>query len=73
MQTEDTIPQFAMIECPFNSCTIKIHYLGYCYLVQTSDGDYALLFSTDLEQDPEEILGLYRLRFQIEFVYRILG
>ena len=31
---------------------------------------YALLFSTDLEQDPVEILELYRLRFQIEFIFR---
>jgi hypothetical protein len=31
---------------------------------------YALLFSTDLNQTPQEILKLYRLRFQIEFIFR---
>ena len=31
---------------------------------------YVLLFSTDLEQNPEEILEFYRLRFQIEFIFR---
>jgi hypothetical protein len=31
---------------------------------------YALLFSTDLAQCPEELLALYRLRFQIEFIFR---
>ena len=31
---------------------------------------YALLFSTDVAQCPEEILELYRLRFQIEFIFR---
>ena len=30
---------------------------------------YALLFSTDLNQSPEEILKFYRLRFQIEFIF----
>ena len=31
---------------------------------------YALLFSTDLNQSAEEILKFYRLRFQIEFIFR---
>ena len=31
---------------------------------------YALLFSTDLNQSAEEILEFYRLRFQIEFIFR---
>ena len=31
---------------------------------------HALLFSTDLEQNPDEILEFYRLRFQIEFIFR---
>ena len=35
-----------------------------------SQPGYALLFSTDLEQCPEEVFELYRLRFQIEFIFR---
>lgn len=31
---------------------------------------YALLFSTDLNQSAQEILKFYRLRFQIEFIFR---
>jgi len=31
---------------------------------------YAVLFSTDLNQDPQEIYRFYRLRFQIEFLFR---
>jgi len=31
---------------------------------------YALLFSTDVAQCPEEILELYGLRFQIELIFR---
>lgn len=30
----------------------------------------AILFSTDLEQDPKQIYQFYRLRFQIEFIFR---
>ena len=43
------------------------------YLV---DGSHAtrvctcLLFSTDLEQDPKQIVEYYKLRFQIEFIFR---
>ena len=29
-----------------------------------------LLFSTDVEQDPTQIVQFYRLRFQIEFIFR---
>ena len=29
-----------------------------------------LLFSTDVEQDPQQIVQFYRLRFQIEFIFR---
>jgi len=31
---------------------------------------YAVLFSTDIEQTAEDIYQLYRLRFQIEFIFR---
>ena len=37
---------------------------------KTDKTRYALLFSTDLKQSAEEILQLYRLRFQIEFIFR---
>ena len=30
----------------------------------------ALLFSTDVEQDPKQIYQFYKLRFQIEFIFR---
>ena len=43
------------------------------YLLDPRKADktrYALLFSTDLNQSPEEILKFYRLRFQIEFIFR---
>ena len=30
----------------------------------------ALLFSTDVEQDPKQIVQFYKLRFQIEFIFR---
>ena len=43
------------------------------YLLDRRKADktrYALLFSTDLNQSPEEILKFYRLRFQIEFMFR---
>ena len=29
-----------------------------------------LLFSTDVEQDPQQIVQFYKLRFQIEFLFR---
>ena len=29
-----------------------------------------LLFSTDIEQDPKEIYQFYKLRFQVEFIFR---
>jgi DDE superfamily endonuclease len=31
---------------------------------------FVVLFSTDLEQDPQDIYRYYRLRFQIEFLFR---
>src|SRR5690606_40290399 len=31
---------------------------------------HKIYFSTDLKQDWEEVLEFYRLRFQIEFLYR---
>ncbi len=31
---------------------------------------YAVLFSTDIQQTAEDIYQLYRLRFQIEFIFR---
>ncbi len=29
-----------------------------------------MLFSTDVEQDPQQLVQFYRLRFQIEFLFR---
>jgi len=36
----------------------------------TPSGKYAILFSTDLELNPELILRYYKARFQIEFLFR---
>lgn len=38
--------------------------------VRTAPGPYTLLYSTDCAQSAQEIIRLYRLRFQIEFVFR---
>jgi Transposase DDE domain len=43
------------------------------YLLNRRDPErprFVLLFSTDIEQDPQEIYQFYRLRFQIEFLFR---
>lgn len=37
---------------------------------ERSSRTHKIYFSTDLEQDWEEVLDFYRLRFQIEFLYR---
>lgn len=43
------------------------------YLLNRRDPErprFVVLFSTDLEQDPQDIYRYYRLRFQIEFLFR---
>jgi hypothetical protein len=55
--------------------TQVVYHQGLARLVQvvgvrTDTGAFTLLFSTDLDQDPLEIVRVYRLRFQIEFVFR---
>ena len=43
------------------------------YLLDRSNAKkprFVVLFSTDVEQDPLEIYHLYRLRFQVEFLFR---
>lgn len=40
------------------------------YLFEPITGRYVILASTDLEIDPIELVRLYRLRFQIEFLFR---
>jgi Transposase DDE domain len=43
------------------------------YLVERRDSTRlrtCLLFSTDVEQDPQQIVQFYKLRFQIEFIFR---
>jgi hypothetical protein len=48
--------------------TIRVAYLvdhHYPTRVRT-----CLLFSTDIEQDPQQIVQYYKLRFQIEFLFR---
>jgi len=49
-----------------NGLGCKVRVVG----VRTDAGAYALFYSTNLEHSAEEILSLYRLRFQIEFVFR---
>lgn len=39
-------------------------------LLDTRDGSYVVLASTDCEQAPREVVGFYRLRFQIELIFR---
>jgi len=48
--------------------TIRVAYLvARCHPCRTLT---ALLFSTDVEQDPKQIYRFYKLRFQIEFIFR---
>ena len=44
--------------------------LRIVYLYEPITGRYVILASTDLEIDPRELVRLYRLRFQIEFLFR---
>ena len=44
--------------------------LRIAYLYEPITGRYVILGSTDLEIDPRELVRLYRLRFQIEFLFR---
>ncbi len=37
---------------------------------QSHKPSYAVLFSTDISQSPDEIYRFYKLRFQIEFIFR---
>ncbi|PSB48570.1 IS4 family transposase [Cyanosarcina cf. burmensis CCALA 770] len=47
---------------------IRLAYLLDRRLPKTMS--YAVLFSTDIQQSAEDIYRLYRLRFQIEFIFR---
>ena len=44
--------------------------LRIVYLYEPITGRYVILGSTDLDIDPIELIRLYRLRFQIEFLFR---
>ena len=51
----------------------KERTIRLAYLLNRSNpkkSRFAVLFSTDVEQDPMEIYKLYTLRFQIEFLFR---
>lgn len=56
-----------------NSKTLK-RSIKLCYIVIKEDGvlthKYVVLFSTDLKLDALSILRYYKLRFQIEFLFR---
>ena len=39
-------------------------------LLNTASGSYVVLCSTDYDQDAREVVRFYRLRFQIEFLFR---
>jgi hypothetical protein len=45
-------------------------WLSVILVLNTKSNKYVLLASTDLEQDPLQILTYYQLRFQIEFLFR---
>jgi DDE superfamily endonuclease len=45
-------------------------WLSVALVINTKTHKYILLASTDLEQDPLQILTFYQLRFQIEFLFR---
>ena len=48
--------------------SIRLVYLHDIRDLQTPR--VVLLFSTDIEQDPKEIYQFYKLRFQVEFIFR---
>jgi hypothetical protein len=45
-------------------------WLSVILVLNTKTNKYVLLASTDLEQDPLQILTYYQLRFKIEFLFR---
>ena len=45
-------------------------WLAVILVLNTKTNKYILLASTDIEQNPLEILTFYQLRFQIEFLFR---
>ncbi|MBE9008878.1 transposase [Pseudanabaenaceae cyanobacterium LEGE 13415] len=49
-------------------CRIRLAYLHDTRNAQSPK--FALLFSTDLDLCPKDLIRLYRLRFQIEFLFR---
>lgn len=49
-------------------CKVRLAYLKDCR--NLNKPSYAVLFSTDLDQPALDIYRLYRLRFQIEFLFR---
>jgi hypothetical protein len=54
------------------SATFK-RLIRICFLVKNSGAnkfEYAILFSTNIDQDAVEIYEIYKSRFQIEFVFR---
>ena len=48
----------------------SLHRKVKVVLIQHKPGQYALLFSTDLALGADEICRMYKLRFQIEFLFR---
>jgi hypothetical protein len=48
-------------------------WIRLAYLLDHQDSShprFVILFSTDIKQDAKEIYQFYRLRFQVEFIFR---
>ena len=66
--TEDDTPlalYTAVVNSPHFKCNLRM-----IYLLEPSSGRYVVLATTDLDIEANEVLRLYRLRFQIEFLFR---
>lgn len=62
-------PEIALYTERLNSPHFKRDF-RIVVLVDTRDGSYVVLASTDCEQEATEVVRFYRLRFQIELLFR---
>jgi len=75
VKTLDHFEEISSLQSGEEICTQVVYHKGLQRVVRvvgirTELGPYTLLYSTDCAQSALEIIRLYRLRFQIEFVFR---